>query len=109
MDDHESPQWLSEPCPPWCRRSHAPDDHPEDRRHQGAAEVISVQTSSGPSPGLEVENAELVVHADRAVGDHEVWIRIESLEDPKVRLHLSQGSARALATALDLTLRDLSQ
>lgn len=109
MDEPESPDWLTEPCPAWCRRTHSPDDHPEDRRHQGAAEVILVRTSRGATPGLDVETSELVVHADRPVGDAETWIRIESTEEPDVRLAITQPSAQALLRALRATLLDLSQ
>lgn len=96
------PPWLDEPCPPWCTRAHAADDHPEDRYHQsepsivpvvaGAADAVPVTTSLRPMT--------LAVRLGRYVGDDRTWLVIEPLEDVQPRMVLAADGARALLQAL---------
>ena len=41
------PPWSKQPCPPWCTREHAADDHPEDRYHQSEPSILPVVAGAG--------------------------------------------------------------
>jgi len=100
--DHR-PEWLSEDCPPWCRREHHESDHPEDRIHQSEPTWVPVVLRRSPllthddDPG---EGAELMVQSSRAVGSDQIWVLICESEDTRSMLLLSLESARRLAVVL---------
>lgn len=95
-------------CPPWCRRAHLPDDHPDDKRHQGAGHVVVVTVAGEMPPPRRPLTTEVVVHADKGIDERETWIRIESLETPDVRLALTAESARDLAQAIAQAVSEVS-
>ena len=110
MNDPDISPRAATPCPPWCRREHHADDHPEDRRHQGCAQLVTVRI--GSSPPLSTEDSrsvDVVVQVDRPVGSSEDWLRIESAESPDVRLALTVPSARELIRVLARTLEQISR
>ena len=109
MNDGATPPWLDTPCPSWCCREHRADDHPEDRRHQGAAQLVTLTIA--PAPLLDNSDpvpVNVVVHADRPDGSDHDWLRIESAESPDVRLALTARSTRELIRALRVVLDEIS-
>lgn len=101
--------WTEAPCPAWCQRAHRHDDHPEDRRHQGPAQHLTLRVgSSPPSADGEVRTIEIVVHADRPAESTEDWLRIESAESPDLRLALTAPATRELVRALGAVLDEIS-
>lgn len=108
MNDRAAPPWL-DPCPSWCTRVHDPADHPDDRRHQGAEQILALDLAPEPLPGDgEPSAVDVVVHADRPTGSDQDWLRIESAESSRVRLALTPMSARALIRALHRVLEEIS-
>jgi hypothetical protein len=101
--------WADDSCPSWCRRAHHADDHPEDRRHQGPAQVVTLAIgSSPPSVTGDARPVEVVVQADRPAGSVDNWLRIESAESPELRLALTAPSTRELIRALRIALDQIS-
>jgi hypothetical protein len=93
-----------DPCPSWCRRAHAVDDHPDDRHHQSRVRLVAVVTGH---PTLEADDHALpvvvTVRLVRRVGSALTWLEVLSEEGPQVRLVLTTESARhLLATAGEL-------
>lgn len=99
------PPWPGEPCPPWCTRAHAPDDHPEDRYHQSEASLLPVVAGSGDTVPVtaSLRPLTLVVRAGRYDGGR-TWLVIEATEDARPRMALTVDAARALAEALQVQL-----
>lgn len=109
MNDRATPPGIDTPCPPWCTRRHHAADHPEDRRHQGAAQLVVLDLAPVPTPdATEPLPIEVVVHADRPAGSNEDWLRIESTESPEVRLALTARSTHELIRALRNVLEEIS-
>ena len=102
MDAHADPDWLTEPCPDWCDREHAHDDHPEDRYHQSRPSIISALAGTGGTIPVadSLRPVELAVRLGRHVDDDVAWVAIEPLEAVRPRLVLSEESARVLAQEL---------
>lgn len=101
--------WLDTPCPPWCQRIHQPDDHPDDRRHQSEGHLLALTLSDRMPPRAPQAQEEVVLLADHGPGEQEIWIRLESVESPSVRLALTADSARDLADAIAEILREVSR
>lgn len=102
--------WADAPCPAWCARTHGRDDHPEDRRHQGPAQLITLTIGSSPPTVIgDARTIDVVVHADRPAGSAEDWLRIESAESAEVRLALTAPSTRELIRALQRVLEQISR
>lgn len=109
MNDHTTPPWPDAACPPWCTRRHDPGDHPEDRRHQGAVHLVTLEIAAArPASSPETTPVDVVVHADRPVGASEDRLRIESTESPEVRLALTARSTHELIRALRNVLEEIS-
>lgn len=108
------PSWLDHPCPPWCVREHADDDHLEDRRHQSVEELLSVVRGDYPGPeGGDHDLAprpqqEWLVVAHAAAGRQAqppvVWVHLGQEEGREVALDLTRDSARRLRDALSRCL-----
>jgi hypothetical protein len=88
-----------DPCPPWCRRAHTVDDHPDDRHHQSRVHLVPAVTGH---PTLETDDLALPVvvalRLVRRVGSTLTWVEIVSEEGSQVRLVLTTESARHLLT-----------
>lgn len=86
-----------DPCPEWCRRAHAAGDHPDDRHHQGDAELVALVTGN---PMLEPDDrahpVSVAVRLVRRVGSDVTWLEVVSEEDREVRLVVTTESARRL-------------
>lgn len=96
------------PCPPWCQREHAPNDHPEDMRHQGDACHLELVLAVDSPPGPHARVVDTVAYADQPAGTGNTWIRVESTESPDIRVALTPDAARGLARALDRVISTLS-
>lgn len=96
------PTWLLGGCPPWCRRTHHEDDHPEDRYHQSEPAYVPAICGHGHSVPLtsSLEATDLLVRRGRHVDDVVEWLVIEAEMSPEPRLVLTSESARALLSAL---------
>jgi len=95
-----------DPCPSWCRRAHAVDDHPDDRHHQSRVRLVAVVTGH---PTLETDDRALpvvvAVRLVRRVDSALTWVEIVSEEGSSVRMVLTAESARHLLTAVGRLLR----
>ncbi|GAB2983864.1 DUF6907 domain-containing protein [Nocardioides montaniterrae] len=101
-----TPSWLNEACPSWCVRTHLEDDHPDDRRHQGEAEVLTLLLAEDAIPSERTTSVEVVVLMDRPVGGAQDWIRIEATEQARPRIAFTAESARDLQERLRGATRD---
>ena len=85
------------PCPAWCRRPHAVDDHPDDRLHQSQVHVVAVVTGH---PALESDDtavgAWVTVRLVRRPGSAVTWLEVRSEEGSGVHLVVTAESARRL-------------
>jgi len=90
-----------DPCPSWCRRAHAVDDHPDDRHHQSRVRLVAVVTGH---PTLETDDRALpvvvAVRLVRRVDSPLTWVEAVSEEGSQVRLVLTAESARHLLTTV---------
>jgi hypothetical protein len=88
-------------CPPWCGRTHAEDDHPDDRHHQSPAELVAV-VSGRPmlEPDDQAHPTSAVVRLVRRTGSDVTWVEVVSEEGPEVRLVVTTESARRLMATL---------
>ena len=100
MDLQVTPSWLAEGCPAWCTREHHEDDHPEDRRHQSDGTLIAVHESTTAIPVGSARSVEVAAYLDQPVAEGTCWLRVESLDSPRMRLALTAESARSLAGLL---------
>jgi hypothetical protein len=88
-----------DPCPSWCRRVHATDDHPDDRHHHSRVLLVAVVTGHPTlEPDDRGEAVSVAVRLVRRVGSALTWLEILSEEGPQVRLVLTAESARHLLT-----------
>jgi hypothetical protein len=106
LDAHIRPGLApGDTCPVWCRKDHAEDDHPDDRHHQSAAELVAVVTGS---PMLEPDElarpASAVARLVRRTGSDLTWVEVVSEEGPEVRLVVTVESARRLVATLSRLL-----
>lgn len=109
-----TPTWLVHPCPEWCVREHAQGDHPEDRRHQSAEEVVVVVR--GHFPGAEGTDPDAGPHAQedwlvvahgptagppaRPAVETAEWVHLGQVEVRAGALDLTRDSAERLRDAL---------
>lgn len=105
------PPWLAEPCPPWCTRAHAADDHPEDRYHQSEPSIVPVVAGAADAVPVttSLRAMTLTVRLGRYAGDERTWLLIEPLEDLRPRMVLAADDARALLQALHGQLAALTR
>jgi len=98
MPEIVEPSWLEEPCPPWCRRAHAEDDHPEDRNHQSEPSLFLAVAGTGDGVPVTatLRPTTLTVRMGRYVGERTTWLAIEDSEEPGPRMVLTDSSAWAL-------------
>jgi len=100
MGDREGTE-RSRPCPPWCRRSHEEQRHPEDRHHQSEARHASVVTGH---PTLEPDDlataATVVGRLVRRTDSAQTWVELVSEEGRLIRLVVTLGSAQRLHALL---------
>lgn len=118
MTTKHRPDWLTEPCPPWCAGEHHEQDAPEDRDHYSAYHAIPViqprferghRSLYVPDHDV-VEAEELGIVAVRGVGARETWISIDgenqslkiTLESAH-RLHSELGRLLRVATGAEVT------
>ncbi|HVK29747.1 MAG TPA: hypothetical protein VM575_15520 [Nocardioides sp.] len=96
------PPWPDAPCPPWCTREHAADDHPEDRYHQSEPTLLPVVAGSGDTVPVtaSLRPLTLAVRIGRYADDDRTWLVIEALEAPRPRMVLAAEAARALVRGL---------
>lgn len=103
--------WQSEPCPPWCVRVHADDDHPDDRYHDSAetqVPAILAERKPDEGPGRWVhEEAEVTIVTSRYADATEMVTFIGSGDRHDQQLSLSPESAARLAAALQRHLTSL--
>lgn len=104
------PSWLTAPCPAWCVRQHAEDDHPEDRYHQSEPAIVPAVVGTGDAvPVTTTLRAEtLVVRTGQYADDARVWLTVEPLEGRRPHVVLTPGSARSLVRALQEQLDGLA-
>ena len=105
--------WQSEPCPAWCTRRHADDDHPDDRYHDSAptqVPAILLERDAAAGPGRWSSAAgEITIITSRYVdgGDTITVIGREDLPDRQLSL-TPEGAARlAEAIARHVALLEL--
>ncbi|HSX66973.1 DUF6907 domain-containing protein [Nocardioides sp.] len=102
--------WTDSACPSWCARAHRLNDHPEDRRHQGPAQLVTLSIgSTPPTDTKDAMSVDIVIHADRPDGSAGEWLRIESTESTDVRLALTAPATRELIRALHIVLEQISR
>ena len=96
--------WQSEPCPAWCTRRHADDDHPDDRYHDSApAQVpaILLERDAAAGPGRWSSTAgEITIITSRYVGGADTIIVIGREDRLDQQLSLSPEGAARLAEAI---------
>lgn len=102
-----SPSWLHESGPRWCVRTHAEDDHEEDRFHQSEPALVPLVASRADSARYTegFESFDITIRVGRYAGDTATWVAVERLDLEGRRLVLTTESARALAQAVDDQLR----
>ncbi|WP_232678050.1 hypothetical protein [Nocardioides sp. R-C-SC26] len=96
------PSWLDEPCPSWCARVHAEDDHPEDRIHRAPPVFVPGVLAQVDPDTLErvPEAGTLLVQRTQHLSDPTPWILVTETEDVGRQLLMSEQVARQLADAL---------
>lgn len=107
MREQAKASWLDAPCPPWCQRDHHPDDHPEDRRHQGPGTAVRLEVATDAPARSETQVVETIAYADRPIDSATTWIRLEALESSDIRIVVTAESARALLGALATVIQSL--
>jgi hypothetical protein len=98
------PQWLTEPCPPWCVVLHEQCDHERDRRHVSSSLVVPVVELRGigePDPPEEDQSVgeELALCLHRRVGSADTWLYVG--DGSRQALELSPESWSRVVPALD--------
>ena len=92
-------------CPPWCRRAHAPGDHPDDRHHQSAAHLVPLVTGTPMlEPDEQARPVTAVVRLVRRTTSDVTWVEVVSDEGPDVRLVVTAESARRVVSTLQQVL-----
>lgn len=109
-DDGARASWLDGPCPSWCVREHAEDDHPEDRYHQSEPSILPAVAGSGDTVPVtaSLRSLTLAARAGRYADDDLTWVVVESLEDQQPRMVLTADTARRLVRALRTQLAALT-
>jgi hypothetical protein len=101
---HDEPSAPST-CPAWCRRRHAPDDHPGDRLHQSPPEYAALVTSPrSDEPYAATVAVSAVGRLVQRIGSREVWVEVTGEEGREVRIVVTTESARRLLTVLEALL-----
>lgn len=106
--DPPRPSWLTGPCPAWCTRQHAEDDHPEDRYHQSQPTLAAAIAGTGDAVPVtaSLQPATLAARAGRYADDDLTWLVVEPLEG-RPYLVITAASARGLVHVLQEQLRGL--
>jgi hypothetical protein len=109
MDAHIRSDPTRDTCPAWCLRDHSDGDHPDDRHHQSAAELVAVLIGN---PMLEPDDyaypISAVVRLVRRTGSDVTWLEVVSDEGPEVRLVVTTESAQRLVATIGRVL-DLAE
>jgi len=104
----ERADWLTGPCPAWCREEHALQDQPRDRRHDTAPEHVPVIRLDRRLGETEVERvmdaSEFMLGAYQYLDDSEVWVFVG---DDEQHIEVSLESARRVHAALTRLLERL--
>ncbi|MGC4109185.1 MAG: hypothetical protein QM747_01890 [Nocardioides sp.] len=102
MDAPSRPgQSVVDPCPPWCRRTHATGDHPDDQHHQSSAQLVAVVAGNPVlEPDDQARPISAVLRLVRRRGSETTWVEVVSDEGSEVRLIVTSESARRLVRSL---------
>lgn len=109
MDMGARPSWLVEECPAWCTREHHEEDHPEDRRHQSPASIMSMDVPTTAIPAGTTQTVEVAVYLDQPVAQPVRWLRVESVDSSRVRLALATGSTSGMVELMIEVLARLEE
>lgn len=88
-------------CPDWCRRTHAPSDHTDDRLHASGpvfVPVVSGDPRFGRDDGLGADA--LVLRVIQRPGSPTAWIEAVPEEGRSLHLLVTAESARRIADAM---------
>jgi hypothetical protein len=105
--------WPAEPCPQWCTRRHADDDHPDDRYHDSApttAPIVFLERDRDAGPGRwRHEAGEITIISSRHADAHETITFIGRDDRLDQQLHLTPEGAARLADAIAQHLAQLQE
>lgn len=95
----ERPDWLTEPCEPWCDKQHRSSDHYDDRIHFGTFREIAQSMAKFVEVGGGAFEPRLTyVHLQRHYREIESIVIVCDGDDTETRYTLAE--AEALAGAL---------
>lgn len=99
------PRWQVEECPRWCIRTHAQDDHPDDRVHVSEGAIVPViERVTAPVDSVFAESVQSVdiIVGLRRDGTGTTWVHLA--DDERRGFELTKESARRLHERLGIAL-----
>ena len=97
-----SSPWPSGPCPSWCTRPHAEDDHPDDRAHTSdGVDVPAIERVTTFAPGgVAYRRAAIALQLGlhQVVGEETTWVY--SGDGERRGFEVGATDAREVARAL---------
>jgi hypothetical protein len=92
----ERPTWQIDPCPEWCARTHAENDHIDDRVHRSEGIAVPAVIRSKRLGATRVEFDEEASHVEvglsRTDGQREIWLYVGAGPGREIELSLDTAS-----------------